>query len=184
MERPWPVSRFNRGPSNKDTMPSNPYTSLPSAAMSAYARGISNVPGMVEPPTMDIMEKDRPAFYNPDGSMSTMSTMSKNVDGKEVLIPTVVNGRRLSDDQAVKYYLATGKHYGKFATPQDANFYAKSIHPKVEGIQNSPQYQATIDRYQATGAHPPNIYTPPEPQPVFGAPVISAPVRSPYPRSY
>lgn len=72
----------------------------------------------------------RPVVTNPDGSISTVRSVSFNVDGKETLIPTVAdNGRGLlSDADALKQFFATGRHLGMFDTPQNADSYARQLH--------------------------------------------------------
>lgn len=72
---------------------------------------------------------NRPIVRNEDGSFSTVRSMSINVNGKEVLIPTVSDdGRILTPDEAVEQFERTGKHLGKFATSEEATAYAKRLH--------------------------------------------------------
>lgn len=83
--------------------------------------------GMLEQGNIDL--NARPTVKNADGSISTVRSISANFDGQEVLIPTVSDdGKILSDDDAVKTYLRTGKHLGKFDNPDDATAYAESLH--------------------------------------------------------
>jgi hypothetical protein len=70
----------------------------------------------------------QPRVLNPDGSISTVRSMSANFDGEEVLIPTTVGGRVVSDEEAIQEYLRTRRHLGKFKTPQEATAYADQLH--------------------------------------------------------
>lgn len=70
----------------------------------------------------------RPIAHNKDGSISTVRSMSIGTDQGEVLIPTVIGGRVVSDDEAVQHYFKTGEHLGIFATPEAADFYARLLH--------------------------------------------------------
>jgi hypothetical protein len=86
----------------------------------------SNVTPLV-PGNIDLHK--RPVVRNPDGSISTVRSMGVNIDGREVLIPTVSDdGRILSDDAAVDAYRRTGKHLGMFRTPEESTAYAEQLH--------------------------------------------------------
>lgn len=76
---------------------------------------------------------NRPVVQNPDGSISTVRSMSFNEDGKEVLIPTVSqNGTIMSPQQAIDEYHRTGQHLGLFNNIADANAMARQIHNQQE----------------------------------------------------
>lgn len=82
--------------------------------------------GMKKPGNVDPW--NRPVLKNDDGSYSTTSSMSIGTDQGEVLIPTVVNGKRLSQDQAIARFRSTGENLGTFDTPQNADKYAEALH--------------------------------------------------------
>src|SRR5262245_65237395 len=83
--------------------------------------------GLIEAGNIDLT--NRPRVKNPDGSISTVRSMGVNVDGQEVLIPTVSeDGRIMSDDEAVEQYKRTGKHLGKFDSVDASNAYAQQLH--------------------------------------------------------
>jgi len=103
---------------------------VPSENLSeALAAGFRVAP---EPGNIDL--DNRPIVKNEDGSVSTVRSMSFNEDGKEVLVPTVsADGKRiLSDAEAIKQYHDTGKHLGKFSSPEEATAYAQQLHRDQE----------------------------------------------------
>ena len=72
---------------------------------------------------------NRPIVKNEDGSISTIRSMSfQDNEGKEVLIPTVVNGKVVSNDEAIQHYYDTGEYLGKFDSVEEANIYAEQLH--------------------------------------------------------
>ena len=72
---------------------------------------------------------NRPRVKNEDGTVSTVRSIGINVDGKEVLIPTVSeDGRVMSNEEAIQQFRSTGKHLGKFNSTQEANAYAQKLH--------------------------------------------------------
>jgi len=87
---------------------------------------------------------NRPVVQNPDGSISTVRSMSFNEDGKEVLIPTVSqNGTIMSPQQAIDEYHRTGQHLGLFNNIADANAMARQIHNQQEQMYNTVPGAAT-----------------------------------------
>lgn len=71
---------------------------------------------------------NRPVVKQPDGSIATVKSIGVNIDGKEMLLPTVSNdGRMMTNDEAIQQYKQTGKHLGIFNSPEAASNYAKAL---------------------------------------------------------
>jgi hypothetical protein len=92
-----------------------------SAAFDAYMDG-------PRPGNIDL--RQQPKVNNPDGSVSTVDSRSYGLDGSETLLPSVTSdGRHLSaDDDIVGEYRRTGRHLGRFESPDQADAYARRLH--------------------------------------------------------
>lgn len=111
--------------------------------MPQYTTGSTD--GMVAPGNIDIA--NRPQVKNPNGSISTVRSIGANVDGKEVLLPTIgPNGENWTNEQAVNNYRNTGQNLGTFATPEASDQYAQQLHNQqasmYQGFSNNP-----MDKY-------------------------------------
>lgn len=85
--------------------------------------------GMLKPGNIDLNR--RPVVHNPDGTISTVYSMSIGTDQGEVLIPRVSpDGRVLKEKEAIDLYRRTGQHLGIFSTPAEATAYAEALHQK------------------------------------------------------
>jgi hypothetical protein len=90
-------------------------------------------------PVMGNIDLDhRATVRNDDGSISTELSFSfyDEDTGKEVLIPTVINGRIVSEDEAIDHYYETGEYLGMFDTPEEANEYAEMLHNRQDWFYN------------------------------------------------
>ena len=65
---------------------------------------------------------DRPFYIDDEGWKRSEYRMGVNVDGKETLIPTVVNGTQLTEDQAIQRYYDTGLHMGQYNTVPESEY--------------------------------------------------------------
>lgn len=92
-----------------------------------YDEAIGSPNGLVHPGNVDLYAQ--PEVRNPDGSISTVDSLGVNFDGFEVLIPQVTpDGRHLQPKDAIEEYKKTGRHLGKFDTPENATAYAIKLH--------------------------------------------------------
>lgn len=69
----------------------------------------------------------RQQVTNAGGTVSTVRTISIGTENGEVLIPTVINGEVVSDEEAIAHYRSTGENFGTFATAEEATAYAQSL---------------------------------------------------------
>jgi hypothetical protein len=81
---------------------------------------------MVQPGNINLT--GRPILRNSDGSISSEKSFSIGTDKGEVLIPKIVNGKELTQQQAIDHYRRTGEHMGIFDTPEHADAYAEQVH--------------------------------------------------------
>lgn len=86
----------------------------------------SAIPTPLVPGNIDL--KHRPVVHNRDGTISTVRSISIGTDQGEVLIPTVVGDRVVSNDEAIRHYQQTGEHLGMFRSPAEADAYAEWLH--------------------------------------------------------
>lgn len=137
-----------------DVQPAEPFD--PEAYLAS--KGGNTAPQQAPQPTdlgrfgqgnIDLME--RPVVKNPDGTISTVKSKSYEIDGKEVLLPTVAadGSGILSDQDAIAQYKKTGQFLGKFNTPEEATAYAKQLHE-----QQSQQYADKDKAYNEAMSQP------------------------------
>lgn len=133
------------------------YAIGPRAAMNALPYGDIEAPryvagnrqpmGMEEPGNINIM--DRPSVWNPNGGgQSSVYSMTFEVDGKHVVVPTVTDdGKIETPDEAVQRYDKTGRHLGKFSTGEMADAYAEQLHLQQEKMFNDARAAAALQAF-------------------------------------
>lgn len=94
---------------------------------------------------------NRPVVADPDGGYATVRSMSFYDDDtrKETLIPTVVGGKIVGDQEAIDNYYRTGEYLGRFSTPTEATAYALRLHSDQDkmytGGQGISSVRADVD---------------------------------------
>lgn len=68
---------------------------------------------------------NRPYYVDESGYRRGEYKMGFNLEGKETLLPSVVNGKQLTADEAIQRYKDTGLHMGKYNTPHESDYAAQ-----------------------------------------------------------
>ena len=82
--------------------------------------------GLLEPGNIDLAH--RQVYKIPGGGIATVHSMGIEEDGKQILIPTIIDGQPVSKDEAIAHYHETGENLGKFDTVAHANQYSQDLH--------------------------------------------------------
>jgi hypothetical protein len=86
---------------------------------------------------------NRPGYIDSENGRRTEYKMGVNIDGKETLLPTVVGGKQLTEDEAINRYYKTGLHMGKFNTPQEADHASRLRTARYNMLENPVKFQAS-----------------------------------------
>ena len=73
-----------------------------------------------------LLRRDKDGKVN--GYSTTSSMLVRHDDGKFAVVPTVVGGRELSQEEAVKHYAETGEHWGMADDEESAQKMAQEVH--------------------------------------------------------
>jgi hypothetical protein len=96
---------------------------------------------------------NRPSYIDESGNTRSEYKMGINVNGKETLIPSVVGGRQLTEDEARDRYRKTGLHMGQFNTPEEADYAARLRTARYNMLDNPIKFQA--NQFKDGGTLPP-----------------------------
>lgn len=73
-----------------------------------------------------LFRRDKDGKVN--GYSTTSSMLVRHDDGKFAVVPTVVGGKELSQEEAVKHYAETGEHWGMADDEESAQKMAQEVH--------------------------------------------------------
>jgi len=91
----------------------------------------ASVLGQIAPGNINL--NTRPKVPNGRGGYSTVRSISfSDNQGREILIPTVVGRRIVSNRAAIDHYYKTGQHLGIFSSIEAANRYSIQLHKQQE----------------------------------------------------
>lgn len=92
---------------------------------------ISALSSLVSPGNIDLTK--RPKVKNPDGSYSTVRTITITDDeGKGINIPTVIGNQVVSPQEAINHFKKTKQHLGVYRTEKEALDAAEKLHKEQE----------------------------------------------------
>lgn len=114
-------------------------------------------PGMVAPGNIDL--DSRKVVKSNDGSIGTEKVTTFKVDGRYLVLPSMVNGKTVGEKEAVEHFMETGEHLGAFSTKDAADAYAVRLHERqAKQYGQSPTPVAPV----AVSPAPPAPPAPPE----------------------
>jgi hypothetical protein len=92
---------------------------------------------------------NRPYYIDDEGGRRSEYRTGINIDGKETLLPTVVGGRQLTDEQAEDQYMRTGLNMGKFNNVEDADYASRLRTARYNMFADPIRFSA--DQFQGGG---------------------------------
>jgi len=87
---------------------------------------------------------NRPSYTDETGGRRSEYKTGVNIDGKETLLPTVVGGKQLTENQAIDRYYKTGLHMGKFNTPQEAEYASRLRTARYNMLENPINFNSSM----------------------------------------
>lgn len=102
--------------------------------------GFIFLPGALADPVVEgnIDLDSRIVVFNKDDTFSTEISFSVEIDGLEVLLPLIINGELVSEEEAIDHFLRTGEHLGMFSSVEECEQYAEELH-----LQQEEKYRIT-----------------------------------------
>ncbi len=108
---------------------------LKDRSLLTYLRGNPDITRPVVEGNIDL--ENRPKVWNDKGDYQTVKTITREFDGKTVLLPTIINGKEVSVKEATEHYLKTNEHLGIFKNREEADKYDKQLHERMGWLGES-----------------------------------------------
>lgn len=93
---------------------------------------------------------NRPSYVDSEGGRRSEYKAGYNLKDEETgrfqetLLPTVVNGKQLTDDEAIQRYKDTGLHMGKYETPHKSEYASRLRTAKYNMLEDPVRSQNTV----------------------------------------
>jgi TP901 family phage tail tape measure protein len=112
------------------------WNTLAAAAVRAQKKmyKVGKPEGLLKPGNLDLLHRKAVKFGD---AMASVRSISIGTSTGEVLISTVIDGKVVTDKQAIAHYKKTGENLGTFTSIAAANAYADTLHKQQETMGNS-----------------------------------------------
>jgi len=110
-----------------------------------------------KPKAAQAIDRSRPIINNSDGSFSTERTITVGFDDGYYNIPTIVDGKQVSESEAIQHFKAgRNKAVGHFATQQEAEAAAKARSGEIGRVRGAEAQSGRnpFDQFDAPAARP------------------------------
>jgi len=100
----------------------------------------------------------RKMYKGPDGKIRTENSITVGFDDGEYVIPTVIDGKHLSEDDAINYFRQHRRYFGRFPVGTDRNVtgaYANKIHERQDAFYNVKDTKKFDEELGLTGKYLP-----------------------------
>lgn len=119
------------------------------------------IPGLLEAGNINL--HNRPKVHNPKGGYSTILSTTREFDGTYYVLPTVSDdGKFMSQDEAAKQFMDTGRHLGKFASQKDADAFAQTLHDEQDKEYRLKPFTDGYQQWDAPNFDPSSVYIRPK----------------------
>jgi hypothetical protein len=142
-ESVWRKAEHDMEAKEKDTITRTPLFGSPFQMQApSVLNFLRSRPPVVRPAVEGNIDlENRPKVWNKQGGYETVKTITREFDGKTVLLPTIINGKEVSVKDATEHYIKTGEHLGVFKTKEEADKYDKQLHERMGWLGESNKWE-------------------------------------------